>query len=346
MGLSKLFSSAAAFAISALALTGVAKAQDDIPNMTLRWAHFAPAAWGSAQAEQLFAKEIEERTGGKVKINFFWSGALGGPSELMEMVQSGAVDFASFPPTYYPAQWPMIGLTNSLPMVWDNASLAMDVQEYQIRNSKPVQDELAKNGLKIVLIHGLPPYRLQCTSPVRTLADLKGKRIRTFGDWPPYVMEQLGAVPVNITLGEVYEALQRGTLDCGYNPNENAGFSKLAEVAKHWSDVNFGAIAAYSSFTSAKKWEQWPDSLKKIMEEAYEVAVEFEKNNFQPLEEKHLADAKALGVEYVAFEEQEQLNAKFPDMLGIWEKAMCDKGMCDEAKSVVADTKKVMEQAK
>jgi len=333
-------------AVVGAALCGqMAVAQDDIPNMTLRWAHFAPDAWGSAQAEQLFADEIEKRTDGKVKIQFFWNGSLGGPAELMELVQSGAVDFASFPPTYYPAQWPMVGLTNSLPMTWDNASLAMDVQEYQIENNAAIQQELEDNGLKVVLIHGLPPYRLQCNTPIRTMEDLKGKRIRTFGDWPPYVMEQVGAVPVSVTLGEVYEGLQRGSLDCGYNPNENAGFLKLYEVAPYWSDINFGAIAAYSSFTSTAKWEEFPESLKEIMAEAYEVAVEFEKGNFDNLNDMHLEDAREAGAEYLPFEDQEELNAMFPDMLTTWQEAMCERDMCDAAKSVVADTKKVMEEA-
>ncbi|MBM9593867.1 C4-dicarboxylate TRAP transporter substrate-binding protein [Roseitranquillus sediminis] len=333
---------------AALVLTGglgqQAVAQDDIPNMTLRWAHFAPDAWGSAKAEQLFAKEIEERTDGKVKVQFFWNGSLGGPSELMEMVQTGAVDIASFPPTYYPAQWPMIGLTNSLPMTWDDADMAMDVQEYQIENNEAVQQELADNGLKVLLIHGLPPYRLQCTQPVRTMEDLEGLRIRTFGSWPPYVMEQIGAIPVSVTLGEVYEGLQRGSLDCGYNPVENAGFLKLYEVAPYWIDINFGAIAAYSTFTSQENWESWPDSLKQIVEEAYEVAVEYEKANFAPLAEQHLADAREAGAEVIEFEEQDKLEAMFPDMLGTWEQAMCDEGMCEEARSVVADTKRVMEE--
>jgi TRAP-type C4-dicarboxylate transport system substrate-binding protein len=43
----------------------------DIPSQTWRWAHFAPPAWGSAQAEQLYAKQIEEKTNGKIKFQFF-----------------------------------------------------------------------------------------------------------------------------------------------------------------------------------------------------------------------------------------------------------------------------------
>jgi TRAP-type C4-dicarboxylate transport system substrate-binding protein len=336
----------AGLAICAFVLPTIGRAQDDIKNMNLRWAHFAPPAWGSAQAEQLFAKEIEKRTNGKVKIQFFWSGALGGPSELMELVASGAVDIASVVPTYHPAQWPMMGLINSLPMTWQDPKLAMDIQEYLIANNKAIQDELAKNKLKVILIHGLPPYRLQCTTPVKTLADLKGKRIRTFGDWPPYVMKQIGAVPVNVPLGEIYESIQRGSLDCGYNPVENSGFLKLYEVAKNWSDINFGAIAAYSSFMNVAKYEALPESLKKIFKEAYDVAVAWEKQNFEVAEKKHLADAEKAGAKVIAFEEQDKLDAAFPNMLQVWEEAMCAKNLCEQAKSVVADTRKVMEKSK
>jgi TRAP-type C4-dicarboxylate transport system substrate-binding protein len=346
MGLSKFFAGAVALAMGVSGLASVASAQEDFKAMNLRWAHFAPPAWGSAQAEQMFAKEIEKRTNGKVKIQFYWSGSLGGPAELMDLVKSGAVDFASFPPTYYPAQWPMMGLINSLPMTWQDPKLAMDIQAYQIANNKAIQDELKTNNLEVVLIHGLPPYRLQCTMPIKTMDDLKGKRIRTFGDWPPYVMKTIGAVPVNVPLGEIYESLQRGSLDCGYNPVENSGFLKLYEVAKNWSDINFGAIAAYSSFMNADKYKAMPDNLKKVFKDAYEVAVAWEKDNFEVAEKKHLADAEKAGAKVVPFEDQEKLNAQFPDMLKTWEETMCGKNLCEQAKSVVADTKKVMEQAK
>ena len=320
----------------------MAWAQEEYPSMNLRWAHFAPNTWGAAQAEQKLAEIVEEKTGGKVKIQFFWSGSLGGASELMELVQAGAVDIGSFVPTYHPAQWPLIGLTNSLPMVFWDPITAMAVQEYQINNNEYVKEEIANNGVKVLQIHGLEPYRLQCTSPVKTLEDLKGKRIRSFGDWPPYVLRELGAVPVNVTLTEMYEALQRGTLDCAYNSYENAGFMKLAEVAPYFSDISFGSIAAYSAFTGIQTWNSWPDNVKAVFEEAYTEAVAYEQSRFKELNDKWIADAVANGAELVTFEEQDKLNAMFPDMLGLWEQSMCDKGICEAAKSVVADTRKIL----
>lgn len=318
------------------------QAQEDFPSMNLRWAHFAPNTWGAAQAEQKLAEIVTEKSGGKIKIQFFWSGSLGGASELMELAQSGAVDIASFVPTYFPAQWPMIGLTNSLPMVFKDPITAMAAQEYQIANNAAVQAEIQGNGLKILQIHGLEPYRLQCTSPVETLADLKGKRIRSFGEWPPFVLSKLDAVPVNVTLTEMYESLQRGTLDCGYNSYENAGFMKLAEVAPYFSDISFGSIAAYSVFTSQATWDSWPDSVKGLFQDAYSEAVAYEQGRFKELNDKWIDDAVKNGAKLVTFKEQDKLDAMFPDMLGLWEKSMCDKGMCDQAKSVVADTRKTL----
>ena len=318
----------------------------DIPSQTWRWAHFAPPAWGSAQAEQLYAKQIEEKTNGKIKFQFFWSGSLFSFGELFGAAKKNAVNVASIVPTYHPSEWPMIGLSNSLPMVWDDATTAMKVQEYLFKNNDAVKRELKKNELTPILLHGLPPYRLQCTTPIRTLADLKGKRIRTFGDWPPYIMEKLGAVPVNIPLGQIYEGLQKGTLDCGYNPIENAGFLKLSEVAKFWSDIDFGAIAAYSSFMNTARYEKLPANVKKIMDEAAVVATKFEMDNFDKLEKEGIEAAKKAGVTIVKFEDQAKLKAMFPDMLKVWEEAMCKKDMCDDAKSVVADVRKATAAAK
>jgi len=328
------------------ALASAAFAQDDIPKQNWRWAHFAPPAWGSAQAEQLYAKVIEEKTNGKIRVKFFWQGSLFSYGEIFSATKSNAIEVGSIVPTYHPSDWPMMGLANSLPLVWEDPIVAMKTQAYLIEHNQAIKDELKKNNMVPILLHGLPPYRLQCTSPVRTLADLKGKRIRTFGDWPPYVMEQLGAVPVNIPLTQIYESMQKGTLDCAYNPIENAGFLKLSEVAKYWSDVNFGAIAAYSTFMNAQRYAALPESLKKIMKEAEDIATKFEMENFEKLEQKGIEEAKAAGVTFVKFEDQEKLNAAFPNMLEIWEKTMCEKNLCEQAKSVVADVKKVMAELK
>lgn len=346
MTIAKLIACTLAAGLTCAATAPIAAAQDAIPSMNLRWAHFSAEAWGSSQADKLFAKEVEERTGGKVKAQFYWSGAMGGPAELPQLTVTGAVDVGSFVPSYYPAEFPLMSLVNSLPLTWDDPVLAMETQKYLALNNPYVKEELERNGFVPILFHGLAPYRLQCTKLVRKIEDIKGLRIRTFGDWPPYMFEKLGAIPVNVAMTEVYEGMQRGTLDCAYNSTESAGFLKLAEVAKYWSDINMGAIAAYSSFVGRKTYDAWPDELKAIMKDAADIAEAYEKKEFAALEEKYLKEAQAAGIEYVHFEDQDRLSEVVPNMLETWEKTMCDKGMCDAAKSVVADIRKLQEQAK
>ena len=341
---SKLFNSlAAGFIIAGIAF---ASAQEGIPKETWRWAHFSAEAWGSSQADKLFVEEVKKRTNGRVTARFYWSGAMGGGNELLELTANGAVDVGSFVPAYYPGQMPLMSLVNSLPLTWADPVLAMETQKYLFENNKYVQQELEKNRVVPILFHGLAPYRLQCTKPVRRLADIKGLRVRSFGEWPPIVLQRLGAVPVNVGMTEVYEGLQRGSLDCAYLSIEAAGFFKIGEVAKYWSTINFGAIAAYSSFVSADKYQSWSPEFKKILKEAADVAEAYEKQEFAKLEQQTIEAAKKLGVEIVEFEEQDQLEAAIPNLLSEWEKTMCDRGQCEAAKSVVADIRKVMEERK
>jgi TRAP-type C4-dicarboxylate transport system substrate-binding protein len=91
---------------------------------------------------------------------------------------------------------------------------------------------------------------------------------------------------------------------------------------------------------NTSRYEKLPDNVKKIMNDAAIVATKFEINNFDKLEQQGIEAAKKAGVTIVKFEDQAKLKAMFPDMLQVWEDAMCKKGMCDDAKSVVADVRK------
>ncbi|OHZ00445.1 hypothetical protein BC443_16740 [Salinicola sp. MIT1003] len=268
---------------------------------------------------------------------------MGGGNELLELTANGAVDVGSFVPAYYPGQMPLMSLVNSLPLTWDDPILAMETQKYLAENNSYVKDELEENNLHPILFHGLPPYRLQCTEPVRSIEDIEGLRVRTFGEWPPIMFEKLGAVPVNIAMTEVYEGLQRGSLDCSYLSIEGAGFLKIAEVAPYWSDINLGAIAAFTSFVSKDTYESWSPEFKQILDEAADVAEAYEKEEFAKLEQQTLESAQETGVEIVHFEDQDKLDEAVPNLLDAWEEDMCENGQCEAAKSVVADIRKFMD---
>jgi TRAP-type C4-dicarboxylate transport system substrate-binding protein len=83
-------------------------------------------------------------------------------------------------------------------------------------------------------------YGLICTKPVRSMADLKGLRIRAFGFGLPAVVKALGAVPMNVTTNDTYEALERNVIDCSpIGPVLAAGW-KMDEVAKYYIEIPLG----------------------------------------------------------------------------------------------------------
>lgn len=319
-------------------------AQAEIQSMNLRWAHFAPPTWGAAQADQKFADEITRLTDGKVKIQIFWSGALGGPNEIKDLLASGAIDIGSFAPSYHPSNYPLLGVINSMPMAWSDPGAALDMQEKLLQSSEGIKAEMKANNTLIVLSHGIGPNRLQCTMPLKSVEDLKNKRIRSFGEWPPFVLQKVGAVPVNVLFGEQYEALMRGTIDCALNPIENGGILKLGEVAKHWSSINLGAWAGYSTFVNQEVFEKYPEELRKVFKEAAATTMEWEKANYEAAELAHLEEAAKMGAAYEEFPEQEKLDAMFPDMLGEWKKVMCERDLCAQAEGLIADLRALESQ--
>lgn len=331
---------------AAVTLGGVVAASAEVPQLNLRWAHFAPPTWGAAKADQIFADEIAKRTDGRVKIRIFWSGSLGGANEIRDLVANGAVDIGSILPSYFPTQYPLLSIINSLPMTWATPDQALLTQEKLLEASDGVKKEMEANDTLVVLSHGIGPNRIQCTSSITKLSDLAGKRIRSFGDYPPVILEKLGAVPVNVSFADQYEALLHKTIDCALGPVENAGILKLSEVAKDWSSLNLGSWAGYSAFVKKSVFESWPAELRDIFREAAKVAREWEIANYVPAENEQLDAAKAAGVTYSEFVDQDRMEAEIPNLLEDWKNQMCGRGQCDLANALIDDLAAISKNGK
>lgn len=331
-------------ATGALLAGGMAVAE--IPSGTWNVGHFSAEAWSSSQVDVMFMRDIAERTDGRIQARFHWAGAMGSGTELLELTAAGAVDVGTIVPGFFPGQMPLLALPSSLPLTWDDPLLATGVMQYLVHNNEHIRDELARNNIWPILFHVLPAYRLQCTVPVRSLDDLKGLRVRTFGEWPPQMFQHLGAVPVNIAMTEVYEGLQRGSLDCAYLSVEGAGAFKIAEVAKFWSDINLGSFGGYPLFVAKDRYDSWSDEFRRILSDAAMAAQTHEGTYYQQLEDETLAAVQAAGVEVVHFVDQDRLREVTPNFLDTWVAAMCGRNLCPQAESVAADVRTVMEQWK
>ncbi len=319
-----IFAAAAAAVLTALAPT-VGQAQE------VRFAEFLPATFPQSQIDQWFADEVEKRSGGKIKFQIFPAGSMGKATELLKLVADGGVQVATTSPSYFPSQLPFLAATNSLPLASKDAEQSYKIIHTLYDNIPALPQEMRENKVHPLFWHVVDPYYLVCRTPVRTLADLKGKKIRTFGVDVPRLFSAVGAVPVNLLPAELYESLQRGTIDCTPYSLSTAAGLKLYEVAKYVTFLSIGAPGGWPQFYNLQTWNSWPDETRKLLEAVGKEAEQRELQLLAKADEEARATMKAAGVEFIPFPDQNKLEAMAPDFIQEWADRMQKLGKGDDA---------------
>jgi tripartite ATP-independent transporter DctP family solute receptor len=181
-----------------------------------------------------FAREVAEKTGGRVKINVYPSSQLGSEKDMIEGLQigsqqAGLIGSGSFQPIE-----PKLGIVE-LPYAWptrEHAYRAFDGELgaalAKLLDAKNIVT-LAwwENGFRHITTKG---------DPVRTPADLKGLKIRVTPDKMRLdTFRALGAEPAPLAFGELYSALQQGVFQAQENPLAIIYSSSFFEVQKSTS---------------------------------------------------------------------------------------------------------------
>ena len=236
---------------------------EDYPKMKLRYANFVPVKAPNSKVDIFVANELTKRTNGRVQVTIYHGGTLGKSIEMIDLVGGGAVDIGNFAHGFSFARLPMNAFFNT-PMIYKDHIMAAKMSQLGYRTQKKVREDMRENNLHPFLFRAVNEYRLISKKPIRTLADLKGLRVRTFGAVNPKMFKALGAVPVSMPHTDAYEGLQRGTLDAVYQTWTGFYVFKLFEVAKYISDVNFGANGGYLNYVNLDLWNSWPQNLKTV----------------------------------------------------------------------------------
>lgn len=320
--------------LGATMMIGSASAQS-YPEIKIRQNNLIPAAAGLSQTVKWYSNEIKKRSGGKITIENFWSGAAGAPSEMLKLVSGGALDAGTFAASYFPAQLPFLASMSALPLSLPNAKKAQEIANALWTKVPAFQEEAKANKIWPVFFQVLNQYHLLCTSPVKTLADLKDKKIRSQGEYIPLALRAIGAVPVTVLPGEFYEAMQRGTIDCMLLPWDLMNTFKLYEVAKYGSTLSFGALVANGEFYNLAKWNSFPDNVKQLFRKTAVNAQAFDLNQLANLEKNALANMKKHGVQIIHFKDEAAFKAKMPNFLDLWQKRMQKLGKGEAAAKAV-----------
>lgn len=305
---------------------------------TLKVAHPFPENGAQGRIDKLFAEEISKSTDGEMTFQFFWSGSLGAGNEIVHLIRDGAIEYGVSAPAYYASEMPVSGLTNGTPFIFSEAATAMKLQDELSRNNPHFLAEYERMGVFPILQHGLTASHLMCTKPVANAADMDGLRVRSFGAYLPVALEALGAVPVTMSTSDMYEGLQRGTIDCVSVSYATAAVYKLHEVAQHWTDVNFGASSGPVFYTAWGNYNGgWSDETRAIVDAASAKAMEAEIAMLADEDEAALKVAIDAGVTFTPFADQETVDATVPDMIQLWHDIQIKNGLDPAVADEVAE---------
>ena len=281
---------------------------EDYPKMKLRYANLVSAKLPTSKSDIYVAEELTKRTNGAIQVKMFHSGTLGGSVEMIDLVGEGAVDIGNFIASYVFSRLPMQGFF-AMPLAYPDIESATELTRRGWEKSRKLQEDLIENNLYPFNFRGLAVNHLISKKPVRTIEDLKGLKVRSFGAIYPKLLQKLGAIPVNLQFHEIYEGLQRGTIDAALTSYGVAFSYKNFEVAKYLSDISFGADNLYATYINLDLYNGWPQNLKDLFNEIVKEAEALSDKSLIGFDQYALAGMQKAGAELIHFQDQDKIDA-------------------------------------
>jgi TRAP-type C4-dicarboxylate transport system substrate-binding protein len=227
-----------------------------------------------------FAKAVEERTNGRVKITIYPSEALCKARDLYDCALQGVSETAYFIPSYTAGRFP---LTTVMELPISVPSAKVGTQVIWELYKKYLKSEYS--GVKLLSLWTIQPAHIFTTKKsIKTLADLKGLRIRSPGPLQTIMLRELGASPISMPASDLYDALQRGMVDGMLTDFAALKGFRFHEVVKYCTILN-SYVLPMGYAINLKTWNSLPPDIQKIMEElggfrfAESNAKSFDKND-------------------------------------------------------------------
>jgi len=275
------------------------KSQQQQKQYVLKFNHVLAPTEPYHQGFLKWAKNVEERTNGGLKIEVYPSAQLGVEEDIIEQMRQGANVGQNTDAARLGNYVPEIAVMNA-PYFIDNLD---DLAK--LKDSPTVKawlDKLAnEQGIKVISFNWVQGYRHFVTNkPIKTPNDLKGLRIRTPGApiWQESV-RALGATPVALPFGEVYSGIQQKVIDGAELVYNNVTGGRLYEVTKYVSETKHIMLINFLTM-SAQYFNSLPPEYQKILvEEADKVGMETSKLIMEKLEKEAKEQLKQKGMTIV-----------------------------------------------
>jgi len=211
-----------------------------------------------------FSKMVEKDSGGRLKIEVYSASKLGSMPREIEGLQFGSIECAIMPPEFY------VGVDERFEVL-ATPGLVGSLAHGQRMLAQPEVMKMmlslgADKGLHGIGLYMALPSSLISRTPIRQLADIKGKKIRVFASkFQTEAFDRLGATPVAMSLGDVLPGVQQGTIDGAISGITVFNAMHFQDAAKYVTEINQPGI--FLIVEVSKKWfESLPKDLQDIID--------------------------------------------------------------------------------
>ncbi len=253
-------------ASTAVAAPAIAQSSPTIKwRMPCSWPKSLDTLYGACEA---MAKAVGEATDGKFQIQVFAAGEIVPGLQIVDAVQSGNVEIGHTASYYYFGKDPTFAFGTSVAF-GPNARLNQGWWTHG--GGSEVLNEFYKKYNSVALLAGNTGCQMGgwFRKEINTLDDLKGLKMR-IGGFPGRVLQKLGAVPQQIAGGDIYPALEKGTIDAaewvGPYDDEKLGFHKIAP--HYYTPGWWEGGSMLFAFVNMDQWNKLPKSYQAVLEQA------------------------------------------------------------------------------
>ena len=251
-----------------------------------------------------FEKYAEEKSNGRLDVQVFANGLLGGDREILEGINMGTIQMGNMASSNMTAYGDKFALYE-LPWIFasfDDAVAAFDGELGQIYNEWMAEYDFMTIG---VFTYG---FRALSNSvrEVHTPDDMKGIKIRVM-EVPLYIdtFKALGANPTPMSWNEIYTGLQQGTIEAQDNSPEQTYLAKFYEVQPYYSTINH-VLSNGLAVCKKSYMDSLPDDLRQIIIDGMEICCANQRESSVRLEEEYLKMMEDEGVTVTRITDEER----------------------------------------
>lgn len=290
------------------------------PEFVLTYAENHPEKYPTTQGAFYFARLVEGRTNGRVKVQVKYNGEFGAQQEIVDQLKFGGVDFARVSLSSLSDDIPYLNVLQ-LPYLYQDSEHMWEILDGRI--GEQFWGCFGELNLIPVSWYDGGARSFYSTEPIHSCRDIEGMNVRVQeSEMMQDMIVLLGGNPADVAYSEVYKAFETGEIDAAENSWPSYRYSGHYEVAKYYTLDEHTRVPEIQ-LASGRTWEKLPEEYRETILICGQESAEYERKLWRKTEKASREEALEHGCVEIVLTEKELL--KFREkMAPLYEKYCLD----------------------